>query len=87
MAQIIVNFELAVINVEAARAHRLASQLEDLVLFDEFTNGTTTVGDENEGDDKSDEMEIENERGHASPAKSGSVLDSDNYRTLASGWQ
>jgi len=37
-AYIIVNFELAAVDIRAARAHTLASKLKDIVLFDEFTN-------------------------------------------------
>ncbi|KAK7990357.1 C6 transcription factor [Apiospora arundinis] len=70
--QIIVNFELAVVNVDAARAHSLTSKLEDLVLFDEFTNTTTAMepdsddstdsnGDE-EGNHQRTRNEIEKER-------------------------
>ncbi|KAK8109005.1 hypothetical protein PG984_014806 [Apiospora sp. TS-2023a] len=42
-AQIIVHFELSTVDVDASRAQALASKLEDLVLFDEFTNTTTTT--------------------------------------------
>ncbi|KAK8093112.1 uncharacterized protein PG998_014513 [Apiospora kogelbergensis] len=52
-AHIIVDFELAVVDVRAARAHTLASKLEDIVLFDELTN-MVTAHDEDANDDGKD---------------------------------
>ncbi|KAK8022433.1 hypothetical protein PG993_013200 [Apiospora rasikravindrae] len=91
-AQAIVHFELAVVDADAARAHRLASRLEDLMMFDEFTNTTTSTVDDEDDDeddcsyDKDDhyENESDNERDYESSAQSGSVLGSDLYRTPAS---
>ncbi|KAK8091857.1 hypothetical protein PG997_002218 [Apiospora hydei] len=86
-AQVIVNFELAVVDVDAARAHRLASKLEDLLLFDEFTSTTTTSEDEDDcsyNDDGNYKNESDNEQDYESSAQNGSVLGSDLYRTPAS---
>ncbi|KAK6858686.1 hypothetical protein PG995_005250 [Apiospora arundinis] len=52
-AHIIVDFELAVVDVRAARAHTLASKLEDIVLFDELTN-MVTADDKVANDDGKD---------------------------------
>ncbi|KAK7937640.1 uncharacterized protein PG986_014508 [Apiospora aurea] len=85
--QAIVNFELAVVDVDAARAHRLASKLEDLLLFDEFTSTTTTGEDEDDcsyNGDGNYENESDNEQDYESSAQSGSVLGSDLYRTPTS---
>ncbi|KAK8057337.1 nitrate assimilation regulatory protein nirA [Apiospora saccharicola] len=96
-AQIIVHFELSTVDVDASRAHALASKLEDLVLFDEFTNTTTTTtttttsdNDEDEDshnheeDGDSCENDNYNEHGYESSAPSGSVVSPDLYRTPAS---
>jgi len=84
-SQIIVNFELAVVDVGAARAHSLASRLEDLVLFDEFTIDTTTMTDADHEDDGDEGYENENENDYESSAQSGgSVIGSDYYWTPAS---
>lgn len=61
-AQIIVNFELAAVDVGASRARALASKLEDLVLFDEFTNTAARMAatnEEAEDEDCHDEDEDE----------------------------
>lgn len=50
-AQIIVNFSLAVVDAGAAQASSLASQLGDLVLYDEFTYATSDDDDEEDNDD------------------------------------
>ncbi|KAK8117696.1 uncharacterized protein PG998_005977 [Apiospora kogelbergensis] len=89
-AQVIVNFDLAVVDVGAARAQVLASKLEDLVLFDEFTIDTTTTSDEDGEEDGSYEttnaIEInEHENDYESSAQSGgSVIGSDHYWTPTS---
>ncbi|KAK6851886.1 hypothetical protein PG995_012011 [Apiospora arundinis] len=87
--QIIVNFELAVVNVDAARAHSLASKLEDLVLFEEFTNTTamdTNSDESDDGDtDEANRPPTENENEHENDYESstqsggGSVMGGSDY--------
>lgn len=87
--QVIVNFELSVVDSDASRAHVLASKLEDLVLFDEFMNTTTTATDDEDQDCRDEYENIYgidnyNEHDYDSSAPSGSVVSPGLYRTPAS---